>query len=229
MANSRLPIAQGAVDSTESWEKIAPELVLERLDSTIERGLTETEVAKRHALYGANAVEEQQASLILLVLKKFWGPSAWMLETILVLSLILGKRGDAWVVGGLLVLNATISVAQEKRAQSTVETLKQRLQITTRTLRNGQWGPLAADLLVPGDIVRLRMGDLVPADVKVLAGELSVDQAALTGESNTVPKSRGDLAFAGSLVKRGEGCSSTPRSSKESWRRPEACSPRSTG
>lgn len=108
------------------------------------------------------------------------------------------------MVGGLLALNATISVAQEKRAQSTVEALKQRLQMTTSTLRNGQWGPLAADLLVPGDIVRLRMGDLLPADVKVLAGELSVDQAALTGESNTVNKPRGGLAFAGSLVKRGE-------------------------
>ncbi|MBZ5489522.1 MAG: plasma-membrane proton-efflux P-type ATPase [Acidobacteriia bacterium] len=199
-----MPIPQDVVDSTESWEKLAPEIVLARLDSTIERGLTEAEVAKRHTVYGANAVEEKRTSLVLLVLKKFWGPSAWMLETILVLSVVLGKRVDAWVVGGLLILNATISVTQEKRAQSTVETLKQRLQITTRTLRNGQWGPLAADLLVPGDIVRLRMGDLVPADVKVLVGELSVDQAALTGESNVVSKSRGDLAFAGSLVKRGE-------------------------
>jgi H+-transporting ATPase len=125
MANSSLPITPGVVDSTESWEKLAPELVLHRLDSTIERGLTETEVAKRRALYGANAVEEKRTSLVLLVLKKFWGPSAWMLEAILVLSLILGKRVDAWVVGGLLALNATISVAQEKRAQSTVETLKQ--------------------------------------------------------------------------------------------------------
>lgn len=204
MANSSLPNTQGVVDSTESWEKFAPEIVLARLDSTIERGLTEAEVAKRHTVYGANAVEEKRTSLVLLVVKKFWGPSAWMLETILVLSLILGKRVDAWVVGGLLVLNATIRVTQEKRAQSTVETLKQRLQITTRTLRNGQWGPLAADLLVPGDIVRLRMGDLVPADVKMLVGELSVDQAALTGESNVVSKSRGALAFAGSLVKRGE-------------------------
>ena len=123
MSSSSLPNPKGTVDSSESWEKLAPELALERLDSNLERGLNEGEVTKRRAVYGANAVEEQRTNLAVLVLKKFWGPSAWMLEAILVLSVVLGKRMDAWVVGGLLALNATISV-RERNTGLTVQKTK---------------------------------------------------------------------------------------------------------
>jgi plasma-membrane proton-efflux P-type ATPase len=170
-----------------------------------EKGLTPAEVATRRQEHGYNEVAERRGHPVLLFLGKFWGVSAWMLEMIMVLSAILCKYADLAVVSALLVVNAVLSFMQERRAAGVVESLRQRLQIGARVLREAAWQVIPARELVPGDIVRVRSGDIVPADVTLLAGALSVDQSALTGESLDVEKGVGDVLSAGSIVRRGEG------------------------
>ena len=109
-----------------------------------------------------------------------------------------------YVIVALLLLNAVLGFFQEQRASGAVDTLKQKLRVNARTLRDGNWQMLPARELVPGDIVRIRAGDFVPADVKVLDGQLDADQSALTGESLTVSKEKSDMLFSGSIIKSGE-------------------------
>ena len=170
-----------------------------------ETGLSRAEVDLRLKQHGYNEVSEHKRHPALSFLKKFWGLSAWMLELIMVLSVILRKYADLAVVGGLLVVNAVLSFAQERRATGVVETLRRRLQVSARVRRDTSWQVIPARELVPGDIVRVRPGDIIPADVKLLAGTLSVDQSALTGESKDADKAPGDVLSSGSVVRRGEG------------------------
>jgi plasma-membrane proton-efflux P-type ATPase len=128
-----------------------------------------------------------------------------MLELIMALSLVLRKYSDLAVVSALLVVNAVLSFAQERRAAGVVETLRRRLQVGARVRRDSIWQIVPARELVPGDIVRVRTGDIVPADVKLLTGVLGVDQSALTGESKDVEKAAGEVLSSGSVVRRGEG------------------------
>jgi H+-transporting ATPase len=128
-----------------------------------------------------------------------------MLELIMVLSAVLGKFSDLAVVGALLVINAVLSFMQERRAVGVVEALRRRLQVSARVRRDSSWQVVAARELVSGDIVRVRTGDIIPADVKLLNGALSVDQSALTGESKDADKAVGDVLSSGSVVRRGEG------------------------
>jgi len=168
-------------------------------------GLTAAEVAVRRQAHGYNEVAERKTHPVRLFLAKFWGVSAWMLELIMALSALLGKYSDLAVVSALLVVNAVLGFLQERRAAGVVETLRQRLQVSARVLREASWQLLPARELVPGDVVRVRAGDLVPADVKLLDGTLSVDQSVLTGESQEVDKAPGDALSLGSIVRRGEG------------------------
>ena len=170
-----------------------------------ETGLTRADVDARRKEHGYNEVAEQKGHPILNFLGKFWGVSAWMLELIVILSAILGKYADLAVVGALLVVNAVLSYMQERRAVGVVETLRRRLQVAARVLRETDWQIIPARELVPGDIVRVRSGDIIPADVKLLTGTLSVDQSALTGESQDVDKASCDVLASGSVVRRGEG------------------------
>ncbi|MDD5334281.1 MAG: plasma-membrane proton-efflux P-type ATPase [Rhodoferax sp.] len=168
-------------------------------------GLAQADVDTRRQQHGYNEVAEQKGHPVLMFLGKFWGVSAWMLELIMVLSAILGKFSDLAVVGALLVVNAVLSFMQERRAAGVVETLRRRLQVSARVLREAVWQVIPARELVPGDIIRVRPGDIIPADVKLLGGELSVDQSALTGESKDVDKAPADVLSSGSVVRRGEG------------------------
>lgn len=170
-----------------------------------ETGLTRADVDARLKEYGYNEIAEQKENSLFKFLKKFWGVSAWMLELIMVLSVILRKYSDLIVVSALLGVNAVLSFMQEHRAVGVVETLKQRLQVTARVLREATWQIIPAQQLVPGDIIRLRPGDIIPADVKLLVAALSVDQSVLTGESMDVDKSPGDVLPSGAIVRRGEG------------------------
>ena len=138
-------------------------------------------------------------------LGKFWGLSAWMLEMIMILSAFLRKYTDLAVVSALLVVNAVLRFEQERRAAGVVETLRWRLQISARVLRDADWQVIPSRELVPGDIVRLRQGDIIPADLKLLTGGLAADQSALTGESRDVDKAPGDVLSSGSIIRRGEG------------------------
>lgn len=168
-------------------------------------GLTLAEVAARRKEHGYNEVIEAKGHPVIQFLRKFWGISAWMLELIMVLSAVLGKYSDLAVVSGLLVINAVLGFLQERRAAGVVEALRRRLQVNARVRRDSSWQVIPARELVPGDIVRVRSGDIVPADVKLSSGTVSVDQSALTGESVDVDKGIGESLSAGSIVRRGEG------------------------
>jgi H+-transporting ATPase len=168
-------------------------------------GLTHAEVDTRRKEHGYNEVAQKRAHPFLMLLGKFWGLSAWMLELIMVLSAVLRKFSDLAVVGALLIINAVLSFMQEHRAAGVVETLRRRLQVSARVRRDSSWQVIPARELVPGDIVRVRPGDIIPADVKLLTGALSIDQSALTGESKDADKAPGGVLSSGSVVRRGEG------------------------
>ena len=178
---------------------------LTALNVNPDTGLTLAEVDGRRKANGYNEVAEKKAHPVRTFLQKFWGMSAWMLELIIVLSAVLGKYSDLAVVSALLLINAVLSFTQEHRAAGVVEALRKRLQVNARVRRESSWQIVPARELVPGDIVRVRPGDIIPADVKLLTGALSVDQSALTGESKDVDKAPGGVLSSGSVVRRGEG------------------------
>ena len=181
------------------------EKVLDFLGTNATSGLSQKDAEERQKLHGFNEVSEKKDNLILKFLKKFWGLTAWMLELIIALSILLKKFEDVAVVSVLLIVNAVISFAQEKRASDVLDSLRQRLQINIRVLRENEWQTIPARELVPGDIIRLRMGNMIPADLRLIKGTITVDQSAITGESVEVEKESGDELFSGSVVRRGEG------------------------
>ena len=154
--------------------------------------------------YGPNEVLEKKPHAVLTFLAKFWGLSAWMLEAIAALSWTLHRYADLAIATSLLILNATIAFVQERRAEGVVDTLRRRLQVNARVLRDGHWQTLPARDLVPGDVVRIRQGDVVPADIRLLSGTLSVDQSVLTGESQDAEKAADATLYSGSVIRRGE-------------------------
>ena len=190
----------------------SPDIATETVADTLtalhvnpDTGLTHAGVDTQRNALGYNEVAEKKRHPVLKFLGKFWGISAWMLELIMVLSAVLGNYSDLAVVGALLVVNAGLSFVQEQRAAGVVEALRKRLQVSARTLRDSSWQVIPARELVPGDIVRVRPGDIIPADVKLLSGAMSVDQSALTGESQEADKVPGEVLSSGSIVRRGEG------------------------
>lgn len=192
------------ISNNIDYKKATLDEVINGLKVDIETGLTYKEVDKRLKEYGYNEVSEKKQNLILSFLKRFWGLTAWMLEAVIILSFILGKYLDMYLIAILLILNAILGFIQEQKASKAVEALKQKLRISARTLRDGKWQLLTANLLVPGDIIRIRAGDFVPADLKIIDGHVDVDQSALTGESLTSTKEKSDLIYSGSIVKSGE-------------------------
>jgi H+-transporting ATPase len=180
------------------------ENVVRSLQSNPNHGLESIEVGNRLKQYGYNEVPEKKANPVVRFGEKFWGLTAWMLEAIIILSWVLQRYSDLYIVAGLLVFNSILGFVEEQKASSAVEALKQKLQVNARVLRDGLWKTVPARELVPGDIVRTRVGDFVPADVKIIDGELEVDQSALTGESMEIEKKPSDVLYSGSIVKRGE-------------------------
>ena len=174
-------------------------------DSAALNGLSSDEARKRLQQYGPNALEEHKQSILLKLLGYFWGPIPWMIEVAAVLSALVQHWPDFIIIIILLIFNAGVGFWQEFTAGNAVEALKKQLALKARVRRDGQWQEIDAVNLVPGDIIRIRLGDVVPADVTLLDGDyISVDQAALTGESLPVNKQSGEQAFAGTVVKQGE-------------------------
>jgi H+-transporting ATPase len=168
-------------------------------------GLDSAEAKKRLEQHGPNALEERTQSALLKFLVFFWGPIPWMIEVAAVLSGILRHWTDLIIILVLLVFNAIVGFWQEYQAANAVAALKKQLALRARVRRDGLWTEIDAVNLVPGDIVRLRLGDIIPADVRLIEGDyLSVDQSALTGESLPVDKGIGDPVFSGSIAKQGE-------------------------
>ena len=175
------------------------------LATTVEPGgLNSSEAAERLKEFGPNAVEQKRPSRLVALLRKFWGVVPWMLELAVILDLVLGRWVEAGVIFALLMFNAVLGYFQENRAQAALALLRQRLTVTARVRRDGQWQEIPSVGLVPDDLVHLRVGDIVPADVRLTNGEVQVDQSQLTGESLPVDCSPGGTAYAGSLVNRGE-------------------------
>jgi H+-transporting ATPase len=170
----------------------------------LEKGLNSEEVRKRIDEYGYNEVPEKKASPTIRFVKKFWGITPWMLEITIGLEWALGKYFEMYVVVGLLVFNAILGFIQEERANSALELLKEKLKISARVKRDGKWTVIPARELVPGDVIRLRAGDFIPADVKVAEGNAEVDQSSLTGESQMVEKKVNEILYSGSILRRGE-------------------------
>lgn len=168
-------------------------------------GLGEDEAQKRLQEVGPNALNEKHKSILIRFLSYFWGPIPWMIEIAAILSAIVGHWSDFTIIVILLLFNAGIGFWQEVKASNALDALKAQLALKARVLRSGKWQEITAEEIVPGDIVKIRIGDIIPADMKLLEGEyVSVDQAALTGESLPVNKKRDDFCYSGTIVKQGE-------------------------
>ncbi len=168
-------------------------------------GLSQAEATKRLAQYGPNEIAEKKKSTLLKLLSYFWGPIPWMIEVAVVLSGVVRHWPDFFIILVLLVANAAVGFWEERQAGNAIEALKARLAIKARVKRDGKWITPPARELVPGDAIRLRLGDIVPADARLLDGdEVSVDQSALTGESLPKTCKTGDAVFSGSIIRRGE-------------------------
>ena len=199
-------VAQAAGLKLASTKSARPAVAetLAALGTSREAGLRTEDAAARLAREGPNEVPIQKTHPIRRFASRFWGLSAWMIELIAIVSIILHKSADVWVALSLLVVNAVLSSLQEQRASAAVAALRNRLQVTARVFRDGVWLSIAARSLVRGDIVRLRAGDFVPADVQVIDGTLAVDASALTGESQELEKRADDTLYSGSIARQGE-------------------------
>lgn len=189
--------------STSEYKNIPSEETIKFLE-TSENGLTTDEANRRIKEFGYNEISEVKKNALLKFLKRYWGPMPWLLEFSIVLNIILKHYTESIIIFTLLTLNAIIGYVQSRNSQKAVEMLKKKLEIKAKVLRNGKWVLEEAKYLVPGDIINIKLGDLVPADVNILSGEISVDESALTGESLPKDLHESDIIYSSSIVKRGE-------------------------
>ena len=195
---------ESSPDAKDDLKTLAMAEVERRLASSPE-GLTQAEAQKRLTQYGPNEIEEKKTNPILKFLSYFWGPIPWMIEVAVVLSGVVRHWPDFLIILVLLIANAVVGFWEERQAGNAIDALKARLAIKARVKRDGKWIVPPARELVPGDVIRLRLGDIVPADARLLDGdEVSVDQSALTGESLPKTSKSGDAIFSGSIIRRGE-------------------------
>src|SRR5881398_627670 len=179
--------------------------VLTTLGADPKTGLDSAQLQERLSKYGPNALAEEKKSQLSAFLAYFWGPIPWMIEAAALMALIVRDWGDFTIIASLLLFNALLGFWEEHEASNALDALKSSLALKARALRNGTWQEVDARTLVPGDIVRLYLGDVVPADCTLIAGDyISIDQSALTGESLPVSKKSGANAYSGSIVKQGE-------------------------
>ena len=168
-------------------------------------GLTEAEAKKRLTQYGPNEIEEKKTNPFLKFLTYFWGPIPWMIEAAVILSGVVRHWPDFFIILLLLVSNAVVGFWEERQAGNAIAALKAKLAIKAKVKRDGKWVNPPARELVPGDVIRLRLGDIVPADARLLAGDpMEVDQSALTGESLPATRKPGEAVFSGSIIRQGE-------------------------
>ncbi|SMO39850.1 H+-transporting ATPase [Balnearium lithotrophicum] len=186
-------------------EKTVEETIRE-LKTDPHKGFSSEEVKKRLKEFGFNEIPEKEEPLWHRIFRRFWGPIPWMIEIAAVLSALVKKWEDFTIILILLFVNAFVDFWQEHKALSALKVLKEKLARKALVLRDGKWQEVDAREIVPGDIVKLKIGDIVPADMKLIGGGdyLLVDQSALTGESLPVTKKPGDVVYGNSIVKKGE-------------------------
>ncbi len=191
-------------DKTDGLKTLAMPELLKKLGSSA-AGLSAAEAAKRLMQYGPNAIAEKKTNAFLKFLTYFWGPIPWMIEAAVILSGVVRHWLDFFVILLLLCSNAAVGFWEEHQAGDAIAALRSKLAVGARVLRDGTWGNPNASDLVPGDVIRVRLGDIVPADARLLPGDpIEVDQSALTGESLAATRNPGDAVFSGSIVRRGE-------------------------
>ena len=175
-----------------------------KFKSSLEHGLTQQEAASRLRRDGPNAITEKHINPLMRFLKFLWGPIAWMIEIAAILSAVVRHWEDFVIIAFMLALNAVVGFWEEFKADNEIEALKKHLALHSRVLRDGKWSDADAKTLVTGDIVMVKLGNVVPADLKLADGDyLSIDQSALTGESLPVDKKKNDVAYSGSIVRMG--------------------------
>ena len=189
--------------NTSEYKETSIEDTLKFLNSST-NGLTELEAAQRTQKYGLNDVAEKRGNPVLAFLSRYWGPMPWLLELAIVLSFVLMHYLEAGIIFVLLTINTVIGYIQSRGSQRALEALKKKLAVNANILRDGKWATRQARAIVPGDIISVGLGDIIPADAKLISGELSIDQSILTGESLPVDARPSAILYSGSIVRRGE-------------------------
>jgi H+-transporting ATPase len=196
--------ASPKADPNEALKALSMPSLLAKLGSSPD-GLGQAEAAKRLTKYGANEIAEKKTNELLKFLSYFWGPIPWMIEAAVVLSAVAQHWPDFGIILLLLIANAVVGFWEEHQAGNAIAALRAKLAIKARVERDGKWISLAARELVPGDVIRMRLGDIVPADARLLDGDpIEVDQSALTGESLPATRKPGEAVYSGSIVRQGE-------------------------
>ena len=190
---------------TDSYASQPVTDTLQAFEVPAEQGLSKTEAANRLGEYGYNEIIEKEESLWQRLFRRFWGPIPWMIEVAALLSALVQKWEDFGIIMVMLLVNAGLDFFQEHRALNALKALKAQMARKVTVLRDGSFMTIAARELVPGDILKLKIGDILPADIQLLSGDyLLIDQAALTGESLPVSRKINEVAYANTIVKQGE-------------------------
>ena len=204
-AASKPDVKTGAKPDAKDDLKTLPLAEVEKKLGSSPEGLTQAEAQKRLTQYGPNELEEKKTNPILKFLSYFWGPIPWMIEVAVILSGVVQHWPDFFIILLLLVANGVVGFWEEHTAGNAIEALKAQLAIKARVKRDGKWLNPPARELVPGDVIRMRLGDIVPADARLLDGDpVEVDQSALTGESLPAERKSGQAVFSGSIIRQGE-------------------------
>ncbi|WP_330389207.1 plasma-membrane proton-efflux P-type ATPase [Parasporobacterium paucivorans] len=189
--------------STSEYKKMSSDEAMGILETT-PAGLSSEEAEQRIKTFGYNEIKEPKRNPFLGFFKRYWGPMPWLLEFAIVLTVILKHYTESWIIFILLTVNAVIGYVQSQNSQKAVGLLKKKLEINAEVLRDGKGILLEAKELVPGDVIQIKLGNLVPADVYIISGDVSVDESALTGESMPKDSHLSDIVFSSSIVKRGK-------------------------
>jgi H+-transporting ATPase len=201
---TRVPRPEAKSDAKDELQSLPMPELQERLGASPD-GLSQAEAQKRLLKYGPNEIAEKKVSPFLKFLTYFWGPIPWMIEAAVILSAVARHWPDFGIILLLLVANAVVGFWEEHQAGNAIATLKANLAVKARVKRDGKWSNPPARDLVPGDVIRLRLGDIVPADARLLAGDpVEVDQSALTGESLPATRNPGEPVFSCSIMRQGE-------------------------
>jgi len=169
------------------------------------KGLSSVEVKRRIEKYGLNEIPEKEDSLFKRILSRFWGPIPWMIEVAAILSALVKKWEDFGIIMVMLLTNSILDFYQESKALNAIKVLKKSLARKALVLRDSKWQEINSKKIVPDDIIKIKIGDIVPADVKLIKGDyVFIDQSALTGESLPVTKKLGDEVYGNAIVKKGE-------------------------
>jgi H+-transporting ATPase len=195
----------GSKPNTKDDLKSLPLPEVEKKLGSSPDGLSQAEAQKRLTQHGPNEIEEKKTNPFLKFLTYFWGPIPWMIEVAVILSALVRHWPDFFIILVLLLANAVVGFWEEYQAGNAIAALKAQLAIRARVRRDGKWTTVAARELVPGDVIRARLGDIVPADARLLEGDpVDVDQSALTGESLPVTRKTGETVYSGSIIRQGE-------------------------